>query len=402
MTVNNQTSKITYTANGSTTVWSFPFAVDVATSVFLFVTDSIGNITQIPTNQYTVSLNAPVDPNPTSLGGSVVYPISGPALATGNTLTIARFTPDLQLTSISNQSIVYPPIIEQQFDYRTMVDQQLMEVSDRSVKVGIGDTPMAPLPPKALRTSLPALFNENGDLTAGGTAIGTIISAAMVPVVTATSLTAARTAMGVPPVDSPAFTGNPTAPTAALNDNDTTIATTAFVQNQLSGVGAQFPSGTRMLFQQTAAPAGWTKDTTHHDKALRIVNGTVGSGGTLGFSTVFSRTATDAYTLTTADMPPHNHAVSDPTHTHGVNDPTHTHNNAAGGATFKSQDAAAGQIGGTGLPYNDLAIAPASTGITINAAFSGISLFNTGGGGPHSHGADMRVLYVDVIIASKN
>jgi len=32
-----------------------------------------------------------------------------------------------------------------------------------------------------------------------------------------------------------------------------------------------FPSGTRMLFQQTAAPTGWTKDTSHNDKALHCL-----------------------------------------------------------------------------------------------------------------------------------
>jgi hypothetical protein len=36
------------------------------------------------------------------------------------------------------------------------------------------------------------------------------------------------------PLASPAFTGNPTAPTAALADNDTSIATTAFVQQELA------------------------------------------------------------------------------------------------------------------------------------------------------------------------
>ena len=37
------------------------------------------------------------------------------------------------------------------------------------------------------------------------------------------------------PLASPAFTGNPTAPTPALGDNDTSIATTAFVQSALLG-----------------------------------------------------------------------------------------------------------------------------------------------------------------------
>ena len=53
------------------------------------------------------------------------------------------------------------------------------------------------------------------------------------------------------------------------------------------GAGSSFPAGTKMLFQQTAAPVGWTKDTTHDDKALRVVTGTVGSGGATAFSSVF-------------------------------------------------------------------------------------------------------------------
>ena len=34
------------------------------------------------------------------------------------------------------------------------------------------------------------------------------------------------------PLASPALTGNPTAPTPAVDDNDTSIATTAFIQGQ--------------------------------------------------------------------------------------------------------------------------------------------------------------------------
>lgn len=49
-----------------------------------------------------------------------------------------------------------------------------------------------------------------------------------------------------------------------------------------------FPTGTLMLFQQTAAPTGWTKQTTHNNKALRVVSGTASSGGTTSFSDVFT------------------------------------------------------------------------------------------------------------------
>jgi hypothetical protein len=40
------------------------------------------------------------------------------------------------------------------------------------------------------------------------------------------------------PLDSPAFTGTPTVPTAATSTNDTQIATTAFVKAALSGISA--------------------------------------------------------------------------------------------------------------------------------------------------------------------
>ena len=38
-----------------------------------------------------------------------------------------------------------------------------------------------------------------------------------------------------------------------------------------SSVG--FASGTKVVFAQASAPTGWTQDTTHNDKALRVVSG---------------------------------------------------------------------------------------------------------------------------------
>jgi hypothetical protein len=78
------------------------------------------------------------------------------------------------------------------------------------------------------------------------------------------------------------------------------------------------PSGTKMLFQQTAAPTGWTKDTTHNDKAIRIVNGTAGTGGSTAFAAALGTPSvtgtisgsTGAHTLTIAEMPSHNHTMN--------------------------------------------------------------------------------------------
>ena len=51
-----------------------------------------------------------------------------------------------------------------------------------------------------------------------------------------------------------------------------------YVDGVTSNIQTQFdnliPSGTKMLFQQTSAPTGWTKITTHNDKAIRVAPGT--------------------------------------------------------------------------------------------------------------------------------
>jgi hypothetical protein len=138
-----------------------------------------------------------------------------------------------------------------------------------------------------------------------------------------------------------------------------------------------FATGTKMLFQQTAAPTGWTKDTTHNDKALRVVSGTASSGGTTAFSTIFGKTATDAHTLTVAQMPLHGH----PWRSGFVSE--------AGGGGFQ-------------------AIA-SSMNVTNNDAYTGAlgdfpstHLGGSGGGGSHTHGMDIRVQYVDLIICQKD
>lgn len=129
---------------------------------------------------------------------------------------------------------------------------------------------------------------------------------------------------------------------------------------------AAFPTGTAMLFAQASAPTGWTKQTTHNDKALRVVSGTSGgsAAGSVAFSTVFGRTATDASSLSIAQLAAHTHTVP------GLS--------SSGGS---------------------------SSGISENATqFNGspIATSSMGSGSTHTHGIDLRVQYVDVIIATKN
>ena len=171
---------------------------------------------------------------------------------------------------------------------------------------------------------------------------------------------------------SPAFTGTPSLPTGATAvtqaaaNNSTKIATTAYAD----AAAVSFPTGTRLTFNQTAAPTGWTKDVTAalNDSIMRIVTGTVGSGGSTAFSTFNGQTTTAAYTLAIADIPSHSHGVTGGIHAL----PSGTNSLSSGG------------VGSDGL---------ISSAITISAQ---------GGGGAHSHNMTTAIKYNDFIIASKN
>jgi len=63
---------------------------------------------------------------------------------------------------------------------------------------------------------------------------------------------------GFAPINSPTFTGNPTAPTPLAGDSDTSIATTAFVANAVSAAGGLLPSNNNPLMSGTASPGTGT------------------------------------------------------------------------------------------------------------------------------------------------
>jgi len=156
---------------------------------------------------------------------------------------------------------------------------------------------------------------------------------------------------------------------------DTTTQTTA-------ATASPIPATTVMLFYQSAAPTGWTQVTTLNDYDLRLVSGSGGTtGGTTAYSTVFANQTVSttvsisgtsgATTLSTAQMPSHNHSIS------GL-DPGGT----------------AGYFDGSSVPA---------------AQVSG----STGGGGSHTHtfsgsgsgtssAVTLNVRYANIIICSKN
>lgn len=161
--------------------------------------------------------------------------------------------------------------------------------------------------------------------------------------------------------------------TTIINDVDTLESQMTTAQSDIndledtvSGLGVGFPASTAMIFFQASAPTGWTKSTTHNDKAIRVVSGTGGgSGGNNSFSSTFSKTTTDAKTLTTTEIPAHTHSYNDSTTTGGPD----------------------GGGGGVGGPL---------------VSDVGRTTGSNGSGGSHTHPMDIRVNYIDVIVCTKD
>jgi hypothetical protein len=140
-----------------------------------------------------------------------------------------------------------------------------------------------------------------------------------------------------------------------------------------AGGGSSFPATTKMLFQQTSAPTGWTKITTTDNAALRLVSGSVSSGGTVDFTTAFAANSVGATTLSTAQLASHNHFV-------GLD---------VGSATT--------QFGTGTLAANR------SSFTYCGSNNNGPNTSSTGSGSSHTHSyQSLAVKYVDVIIASKD
>ena len=248
------------------------------------------------------------------------------------------------------------------------------------------------------------------------------------------------------------------------SENSNKLSTTAYVRTAISEAQA-FPSGTKMIFQQTSAPTGWTKVTSSVDnKALRVVSGTAGSGGSNAFtntlasrginansgnttaggnvsvsvanatqggnvsvsnttaggnvsiSSVSTSGTVNSHTLSTNQMPSHSHNIP----TQGLSD---QRGNAGSGASPNSRlrqvyNNTTGSQGGNGGHSHGFSGSShnhngslTGTAHNHNATFSGSAHNHNANasftGSAHNHSIsvgnlDMAVQYLDVIIASKD
>ncbi len=153
------------------------------------------------------------------------------------------------------------------------------------------------------------------------------------------------------------------------------------------------PTGTVMPFGQVSAPTGWTKGTTHDDKALRVVSGTGGgNGGSTGFGTTVSLS--------------HNHTTSsDGAHTHTLGNHRHRVREVSKSSIGSNDNGYVSYDGSDNLQATD------GSGGTRNVV-KGRTDKDGGGGtlsdpGNHTHSigsslSSIQMAYLDVIVAAKD
>ena len=188
-----------------------------------------------------------------------------------------------------------------------------------------------------------------------------------------------------------------------------------------------FPSGTAMLFQQTSAPTGWTKSTTHNDKALRVVSGTASSGGTTAMSTALGTPSVSGTvgisgapavgtlavsisgsisgtTLSTSTMPSHTHRQTS-SYRSGSFSGFYSSAYTEGGGPRHSSSTNPAAITANGAALNTQTNGSSGSHThshTLSGSLTGSPSVGTLAGSLSSATTAINVQYVDIIIATKD
>lgn len=153
-------------------------------------------------------------------------------------------------------------------------------------------------------------------------------------------------------------------------------------------------AGTAMIFVQTTPPTGWTKQTTHNNKALRLVSGTASSGGSGNFTTIFANVTSGGTALTSATIPAHTHSFSCVVASGG------SHYHTYDGLVERTNHPKSPNNGSNGWGAASGASATTGSGGAHSHTLSGTTDL-VGSETAHTHTLNMAVQYVDAIYAEK-
>ena len=151
MAVQTTVNRISYTGNGTTTVFAYNFRI--LSAEHLVVT--LNNVQQVEGTDYTVAGAG----NPS--GGNVTFAIPP---ANGAAVVLVRIVPVTQLVTTENNDTIFSEVFDTAIDKLTMIAQQLSSVLARAITLTDSDptTGAMVLPLQAARANKYLRFDANG------------------------------------------------------------------------------------------------------------------------------------------------------------------------------------------------------------------------------------------------
>ena len=254
MTVETNKDKVVLPGNGTATTFSFsPIVIFETTDVEVTITDANGIDTLLTEgaaeSNYSVVPASGSFPSLTGVTGSVTYPSTGATrLQSGETITIRRVLPLLQLTDLENQGGYFADVQETALDKIVMQNIQQQEELNRAIKLSVSETTTPTFPPVAQRANKFAAFNATGDIIAssGGPDSTVPVSPFMETLLDDLDAAAARTTLGAAATsDVVTLTGNETISGNKTFSGDTTFTGDSNIDGPLAlGDGSELTIAT--------------------------------------------------------------------------------------------------------------------------------------------------------------
>ena len=195
MTISTTTNRVTYTGNGATTAFSFPYAFFAQADLVVIETIIATGVQTVKalTTDYTIS--GSVDALGHYSSGGTLTAVAAPAST--KTWTIYRDVEAVQETDLVENDPMPAESLEAALDYQTMLNQRTRDIAARSLQQPEGDSATIDrLPAKVDRASTYLAFDADGDPIAGTDPTGYPASSFMATVLDDTTAALARATLG--------------------------------------------------------------------------------------------------------------------------------------------------------------------------------------------------------------
>lgn len=204
MTVSAGSNKVILAGDGVTGPPGNPFSLGLSfigvagQYVQVILTLADGTETVLSPTNYTLLLTGGTPPA-WGIGGTLAYPLTGPALGVGATITVVRVLPLAQAITLQNQASygAYASAAEQALDLGVMIEQQIGGSITHALVTPQSDPDANLTIPNKTQRALQMLgFDSAGNAIAAQPS-SALVSTVMQPVVAASTLAAARALMGI-------------------------------------------------------------------------------------------------------------------------------------------------------------------------------------------------------------